>query len=157
MVITIEDQAYLSTISMPPRPAIITSLHFSPAASSGHLLVGTAGDQHYILDTWSNAYKWRLVGHQGLERVRDTAGEGSLPNVAEAGVSGQEICWSPDGKFVLAGTADGSICVWEIPSKEEQPQPGQDISIRPCAKLEGHAGPVRALAFSPKSAGEFVA
>lgn len=154
MVIPIEDDAYLSTISMPPRPAIVTSLAFSPTASSGQLLVGTAGDQHYILDTWSNAYKWRLIGHQGLERIKADASNG-LPNVAEAGVSGEEVCWSPDGKYVLAGTADGAICIWEIPGKDDLPQPGQDISIRPCAKLEGHSGPVRALAFSPKSAGEW--
>ncbi|CAO1625498.1 unnamed protein product [Sympodiomycopsis kandeliae] len=149
MVIAIEDDVYLSKISMPPRPAIVTSLSFSPASTSGHLLVGTAGDQHYVLDTWNNAYKWRLVGHQGLERVPTSSG---IPNVAEAGISGQETCWSPCGSYVFAGGADGSVCVWEIPDKDHPPQPGQDISIWPCAKLEGQTDPVRAVAFSPRQA-----
>lgn len=126
---------------MPPRPAKITSLAFSPAAESGHLLAGTAGDQHYILDTWSNAYKWRLVGHQGLDGVSVVAGggaqsgEGSAAGetagagaAAAAGTSGEELCWSPDGNFVLAGTANGEICVWRIPAKEQPPEPGADIS-----------------------------
>ncbi|PWN24270.1 WD40 repeat-like protein [Microstroma glucosiphilum] len=157
LVLEIEDDAYLSRISMPPRPANITSLVFSPAAESGHLLVGTAGDQHYILDTWSNAYKWRLVGHQGLEGVSVSSGaqsgEGSAGGESPSeATSGEELCWSPDGNFVLAGTANGEICVWKIPSKEQAPEPGAEISLEPIARLKGHSGPVRTLAFSPRSA-----
>lgn len=163
MTIEIEDNRYLSTISMPPRQAVVTSLQFSPAAASGHLLVGTAGDQHYIVDTWENNYKWRLVGHEGLEKATavvnsdaasSSAAAGLPPSVIpEAALSGEELCWSPDGKFVLAGSANGTIYVWQIPEKDS-PAPGGDITLMPVAKLEGQTGPVRAVAFNRKAAGE---
>lgn len=167
MSIEIEDSQYLSRVSMPPRQAVLTSLQFSPAASSGHLLVGTAGDQHYVLDTWENNYKWRLVGHDGLEKATaiansdaassTTEGAGPSPSmIPEAALSGEELCWSPDGKFVLAGSASGTIFVWQIPGHGQPPAPGSDIALMPVAKLEGHTGPVRAIAFNRKAAGECV-
>lgn len=181
----LEDNAYLSQFSMPPRHPLITSLSFCPNPQSDHLLVGTAGDQHYVIDSFERRYKWRLVGHEGLGRVAEdpiveggeetqddatTAGTNSNDSrgpsrLPEAGVSGEEVCWSPDGKFVLAGTATGAIVIWEIPGTEEsqrlQEKQAQrnggnvDISLQPVAKLDGPSGAVRAMAFSPRTAGEY--
>ncbi|CAO1634707.1 unnamed protein product [Parajaminaea phylloscopi] len=172
LTLPLNDDAYLSRFSMPPRQPIITSLSFSPSASSGHLLVGTSGDQHYVLDSFNNAYMWRLVGHEGLAKAtapppldaEQEAGDAASgmqgqkssrrsAAVPEAGLSSEEVTWSPDGRFVLAGSANGQVCVWEIPDKDKPlPPPGSDVSLNPIARLEGHSGPVRALKFSPRTA-----
>lgn len=81
---------------MPPRVPVITSLEFG---AQGQLLVGTAGDVHYIVDSYKGTLLRRLVGHQGLEG----AAGNPIGMVPEAGVSGQEVCWTPDGKFVISG------------------------------------------------------
>lgn len=161
LTLPLADDAYLSRFSMPPRQPIITSLTFSPSSSSGHLLVGTSGDQHYVMDSFNNAYFWRLVGHEGLEKAQApppldsdvgvSAPQGSS-TLAEAGLSSEEVTWSPDGRYVLSGSTNGQVCIWEIPEKEKLPAPGADVTLYPVAKLEGHSGPVRALRFSPRTA-----
>ncbi|CDW97675.1 hypothetical protein, partial [Sporisorium scitamineum] len=90
--VQLDDSAALSRVSMPPRIPIITSLTFSP--DSQCLLLGTSGDVHYIVDTFekNGPVVARLIGHEGLERASGT----SIGMVAEAGNSGQEVCWTAD-------------------------------------------------------------
>lgn len=154
---------------MPPRIPVITSLHFS--TNGQHLLVGTAGDVHYIIDSFDGKLLRRLVGHEGLER----AGGHSTGMVPEAGISGQEVSWTPDGRFVLSGestsvvlmkallaetlcfaltgSASGQIFVWDVPPNP--PNAGDNLNLQPCAVLPGHAGPSRVVAFNPRTAREW--
>ncbi|EPQ30543.1 uncharacterized protein PFL1_02068 [Pseudozyma flocculosa PF-1] len=155
LTIHLDDTRALSQISMPPRYPIITSLEFNN--EGGHLLVGTSGDVHYVVDSFSGAILHRLVGHSGLEN----ASGAPIGMVPEAGISGAEVCWTSDGKLVLAGSANGQIVVWKIPDEPQQQQQqgqqgypaGGDIpNLNPTTVIPGHEGPVRCLAFSPRLA-----
>ncbi|PWZ02183.1 WD40 repeat-like protein [Testicularia cyperi] len=147
LVIYLDDREALSRISMPPRIPIITSLVFD--SKGEFLLIGTSGDVHYVYDTLGSdctAPVARLVGHSGLER----ASGGSIGMVAEAGISGQEFCWTPDGKWVMAGGADGTVSCWHV--DPQATQRNEFRNLQPKFKLPGHDGPCRSLAFNPRYA-----
>lgn len=95
-MIPISDDDFLSQFSMPPRMPVITSLAFNP---NGLLLIGTAGDVHYVLESFNGHILYRLRGHEGLEGVQNE----DLSMVSESGASGQECGWTPDGKYVFSG------------------------------------------------------
>jgi len=110
MKIDLDDSHHLSKISMPPRRPIITSLEFSN--SGNQLLVGTSGDIHYIVKSIEEPgdipgkipIQRRLIGFEGLERIGTGNGNGpDIGMVPDAGLSGSECCWTPDGKYVLSG------------------------------------------------------
>lgn len=148
-VIHLDDSAALSKVSMPPRVPVITSLTFSN--DSQYLLLGTSSDVHYVVDTLPESGQEagvvaRLVGHEGLERASGTA----MGMVAEAGISGHEVCWSPDGKWVLSGSADGSVVFWHIDLDEARRN--EFRNLRPRFKQSGHDGTSRVLAFNPRFA-----
>lgn len=142
LTITIDDTAALSQISMPPRIPVITSLSFNQ--SGQFVLVGTAGDVHYIVDSFSGKLLYRLVGHVGLEQASGR-GVGMVP---QAGISGQEACWTPDGRMVLSGSSTGQLCIWALP----ETAPETTTTLRPSGLLNGHEGPSRVVAFNPKCA-----
>ncbi|KAF9431897.1 member of Set1p complex, histone methyl transferase [Entomortierella beljakovae] len=78
-----------------------TQLEFS--SDGKNILVTTASDAHYIVDAYKPANtRFRLVGH-----YFSYAGN-------EPFQSGGEACWTPDGKFVISGSRDGTIYVWDI-------------------------------------------
>lgn len=151
MTAYLDDSAALSKVSMPPRIPIITSLTFSP--DSQHLLLGTSSDAHYVVDTFkqdeSDKVVARLVGHDGLERASGKA----VGMVAEAGISGQEVCWTPDGKWVLSGSTDGSVVFWYF-DKDEAAR-NEFRNLKPKYKQTGHDGTSRVLAFNPRHARKF--
>ncbi|PWN92676.1 WD40 repeat-like protein, partial [Acaromyces ingoldii] len=148
LVIPISDDDFLSQFSMPPRMPVIASLAFNP---NGLLLVGTAGDVHYVLESFNGHILYRLRGHEGLERVQNE----DLSMVSESGASGQECGWTPDGNYVFSGSQSGTIRFWHIPHHQEQPADAprpmvQNVS--PSVSREGHQGASRAVAFNPRSA-----
>ncbi|SPO25826.1 related to SWD2 - subunit of the COMPASS complex [Ustilago trichophora] len=146
LVVHLDDSAALSKVSMPPRIPIITSLTFTH--DSQYLLLGTSGDVHYVIDTFSEGghVVARLIGHEGLEKATGQ----SIGMVAEAGISGQEVCWTPDGKWVLSGSADGSVLFWYIDLEEAKRN--EFRNLRPRYKQTGHDGASRVLAFNPRHA-----
>ncbi|KAG0355201.1 member of Set1p complex, histone methyl transferase [Gamsiella multidivaricata] len=82
-----------------PTAVIPTQLEFS--SDGKHILVTSAGDAHYIVDSYQPiSTRFRLVGHYGYGN--------------EPFQSGGEACWTPDGKFVVSGSRDGNIYVWDI-------------------------------------------
>ena len=111
----------------------------------------------------------RLTGHQGLGEP------GIEPN---RGKSGEEVCWTGDAKWVLSGSADGSVCMWDLtpPAGQEKLQAtdvlGQgDVkpnvlnthmngsndrppTLHPTVRLQGKtgagAGAMRSVRFNPK-------
>lgn len=142
LTILLDDTAALSKVSMPPRVPVITHLSFSQ--SGQYILAGTAGDVHYVLDSFSGKLLWRLVGHVGLEQA---SGQG-IGMVPQAGASSQELCWTPDGSMVLSGSATGQLCVWSLPTSI----PTSPITLEPSALLNGHEGPSRVVSFNAKCA-----
>ncbi|PKI82471.1 Swd2p [Malassezia vespertilionis] len=138
----IDDTDALSKVSMPPRIPVLTHLSFN---NSGELiLAGTSGDVHYIIDSFSGNLAWRLVGHVGLERAPGH----SIGMIPQAGISGEELSWTPDGRMVIAASATGQLCVWHIPEKP----PSAPVTLKPSAMLNGHEGVARVVAFNPRCA-----
>jgi len=143
LTITIDDTAALSQVSMPPRIPMITHLSFNQ--SGQYILVGTAGDVHYVVDSFSGDLLYRLVGHSGLEKADSVA----VSMVPQAGASGQELCWTPDGRMVVSGSTNGQLCVWSVPEAQGK---APVKTLQPCALLNGHEGPARVVAFNPRCA-----
>lgn len=125
--VKIED-TILEERSFPPRYPIFTSLKFSNDGK--YLLVGTSGDTHYVVDAFEGNVVARLEGvsysfdyftstsntaqaetnflivsesnpTSGLER--DTTNPYIRPMESQTGLSGEEVTWSPDGRYVLSG------------------------------------------------------
>ncbi|KDQ53191.1 hypothetical protein JAAARDRAFT_39562 [Jaapia argillacea MUCL 33604] len=150
LVITLEDPT-LSFVSYPPRAICMTSLQFS--SNGKYLLVGCSGDAHYILDAFEGHLVAKLEGHIGLERRKiDT------PILIDPvrGCSGEEVSWTPDSKFIVSGSLDGRIVVWDV---QNLPVPSGPIDLKapplrvqPLVKLDGHPGPTRCVKFNPRFA-----
>lgn len=146
------DDPTLALVSYPPRAIYVTSLSFS--TNGKYLLVGCSGDAHYILDAFEGHLLAKLEGHLGLERRRVGAQLGIEP---VRGSSGEEVCWTPDSKFVISGGLDGKICIWDlqnlptsVPPTDGKPQ--HPRRIQPTVSLEGHPGPSRCVRFNPRLA-----
>ncbi|CAH7677265.1 WD40-repeat-containing domain protein [Phakopsora pachyrhizi] len=147
----IEDPV-LSRVSYPPPPPhIFTSLKFSNDGSK--LLVGTAGDTHYVLDAFNGDVLARLEGHQGLGCVNP-----DQPAFPGQSASSQETSWTPDSRYVLSGSADGRILVWDVQPPKDDPTHAMRAPQSPHATWEplksydGHqvGNPSRCVAFNPK-------
>ncbi|KAF9114462.1 member of Set1p complex, histone methyl transferase [Mortierella sp. AM989] len=83
--------------------ASITTTQLEFSSDGKNILVTTSSDAHYIVDAYKPANtRFRLIGH-----YYSYAGN-------EVFHSGGEACWTPDGKFVVSGSRDGSIYVWDI-------------------------------------------
>ncbi|EIW84216.1 WD40 repeat-like protein, partial [Coniophora puteana RWD-64-598 SS2] len=141
----------LSMISYPPRPIYMTSLSFS--SNGKYLLVGCSGDAHYVLDAFEGHLLAKLEGHVGLERRRIDVQPGIDPI---KGSSGEEVSWTPDSKYVVGGSLDGRICVWDMQKLPERMGPIDHqippVRIQPTTTLDGHPGPSRCVKFNPRLA-----
>ena len=150
LTITLEDPT-LSKVTFPPRAIYMTSLSFS--TNGKYLLVGCSGDAHYIMDAFEGHLLAKLVGHMGLERRRPDA---PLSIEPQRGCSGEEVSWTPDSKYVLSGSADGKIVLWDVSNLPAKQGPintkAEPLVIPPIAALEGHPGPSRCVKFNPRLA-----
>ncbi|KDN53649.1 WD40 repeat-like protein [Tilletiaria anomala UBC 951] len=70
----------------------ITSIQFCNHGE--YMLVGTAGNVHYVYDSFGGKRLFRLIGHSSLSA--ELVG-------SSAELLGRELAWTPDAKFVLAG------------------------------------------------------
>ncbi|OCH95450.1 WD40 repeat-like protein [Obba rivulosa] len=150
LVITLDDPT-LALISFPPRAIFITSLAFS--SNGKYLLVGCSGDAHYIIDAFEGHLLAKLEGHVGLERRKIGAPPGIEPI---RGSSGEEVSWTPDSKFVVSGSLDGKVYVWDVqnlPVKQgDVDLKTPPLRLKPITVLEGHPGPSRCVRFNPRLA-----
>ena len=146
--IILEDPS-LNRISFPPRKPVMTSLAFS--ANGKYLLVGTAGDAHYVLDAFEGTLLYKLEGFIGLERGKTGTHVGMVPG---RGISGSEVSWTPDSKFICGGSQDGRVHVWDLSDPETLPSPsppGTDPAVlKPAFSLEGHHSASRCVRFNPR-------
>ncbi|CAE6522067.1 unnamed protein product [Rhizoctonia solani] len=144
------DDARLAKISYPPRIPVMTSMSFS--TNGKWLLVGTAGEVHYILDAFDGDLLCRLEGHLGLERGKTGNSLGVVP---DRGISGEEVCWTPDSKFVVGGSQTGKIHVWDVAKfLAHQPPltPQSEIpTLNASVTLDGHPGASRCVKFNPRN------
>ncbi|KAJ7273437.1 WD40-repeat-containing domain protein [Mycena haematopus] len=150
LVITLDDPT-LGLVSFPPRPIFITSMAFS--SNGKYLLVGCSGDAHYIVDAFEGHLLVKLEGHKGLER-RSTQAPQNIEPVK--GSSGEEVSWTPDSKYVVGGSLDGKIIIWDA---QQLPTRTGDVDLKvppmrllPMVVLEGHPGPSRCVKFNPRLA-----
>ncbi|KAK9488674.1 WD40-repeat-containing domain protein [Lipomyces starkeyi] len=113
------------------QPVPWTKIEFSNDGKN--MLVGTRGPAHYLLDAFSGDVLMRFTGHtyQAMTGERQH-------------VSSGDVCFSPDGRFVLSGSDDKKIYIWDIQS------PIRDGAQRPVVALESKT-PVTNLAFNPRS------
>jgi COMPASS component SWD2 len=150
LVITLEDPT-LSLISYPPRLPLMTSMSFS--SNGKYLLIGCSGDAHYILDAFEGHLLAKLEGFTGLERRSPGAPLGIEP---VKGISGEEVSWTPDSKYVVGGSLDGKILIWDVqnlPVKTgEVDLSAPPAKIQPMTTLDGHPGPARCVKFNPRLA-----
>ncbi|KAG2362765.1 WD40-repeat-containing domain protein [Suillus spraguei] len=138
LTITLEDPT-LALVSYPPRPIYMTSLSFSSNAK--YILVGCSGDAHYILDAFEGHLLAKLEGHVGLERRRMDAPQTIDPS---KGNSGEEVSWTPDSKYVVSGSLNGKIVIWDV---QNLPVRSGIVDLKtpptrlqPLATLDGHPG-----------------
>lgn len=150
LVITLEDPT-LALVSYPPRPIYMTSMSFS--SNGKYLLVGCSGDAHYILDAFGGHLLAKLEGHVGLER----RSIGAPPSIEPAkGNSGEEVGWTPDSRYVVGGSLDGRVIIWDVQALPVRTGPVDlkfpPMRIQPLAALDGHPGPSRCVKFNPRFA-----
>lgn len=150
LVITLEDPT-LALISYPPRPIYMTSMSFS--SNGKYLLVGCSGDAHYIMDAFEGHLLAKLTSHIGLER-RSTSAPPSIEPVK--GSSGEEVGWTPDSKYVVGGSLDGKILVWDVQSLPARTGDvdlkAPPVQLQAMVALDGHPGPSRCVKFNPRVA-----
>lgn len=152
LTITLEDPS-LSMISFPPRPIYMTSLSFS--SNGKFLLVGCSGNAHYIVDSFDGVVLAKLEGHVGLERRSMNHAPDLLPS---KGISGEEVSWTPDGKFVLSGSLDGKVLVWSVASLADMNTQAllndpnhSPVKFLPLHKMDADpSGPTRCLRFNQR-------
>ncbi|KAF8968017.1 WD40-repeat-containing domain protein [Flammula alnicola] len=149
LTITLEDPT-LALISYPPRPIYITSMSFS--CDGKYLLVGCSGNGHYILDAFDGNLIAKLEGHIGLERKSM-----NLPQLIEPskGISGEEVSWTADSRYVLGGSLDGRVIIWDVQNLQQRTDNERKaplMRVQPIMALEGHPGPSRCVKFNPRFA-----
>ncbi|KAJ1911127.1 hypothetical protein IWQ60_010287 [Tieghemiomyces parasiticus] len=106
-----------------------TAVKFS--SDGKRLLLVSAADAHCIVDSFSGELLYRLMGHTP---VVDSTGE--------------EVCFTPDGQFVLSGSQDGTIYCWKL----DATSPSQCVTLQPLCTLEGHLDVSRIVNFNPRYA-----
>jgi len=126
----------------------MTSLAFS--SNGKFLLVGTAGNVHYVLDAFDGTLLIRLEGFTGLEGGK-TGREGGM--VPTRGISGEEVCWTPDSKFVVGGSLDGKVHIWDLSDERKIPQMrplDEAVALQPALTLDGLSSATRCIKFNPR-------
>jgi len=95
-----------------------TGLKFSPNGKS--ILLTTNGSMMRLLDAFNGHPLQTFAGHVNSKMIP------------------LDGCFSPDSKYVLSGSTDGRVHVWDA-----------DSGFKVCVLNGGHAGPVQCVQFNP--------
>lgn len=107
-----------------------TSLKFSADGKS--LIITTAADILYVLDAFDGKLLQRLVGHSGTNN---------------AGSCGEEVCITPDARFVMAGGRDAHLRIWDLNQNNGM------LDNQPFATLPTpHKTGIKIVGYNPSSA-----
>ncbi|KAI9788282.1 MAG: member of Set1p complex, histone methyl transferase [Candelina submexicana] len=136
------DKAPFATFDMRQNEAIFTpmamgtnwtKLEFSNDGKS--LLVGTDGPGHFLLDAFDGhlkAFCQRKPGPTGR----------SPPGSTKGGVPGQgDVCFSPDGRYIIGGAGDRDAVVWDTetpPGQDKVSKPFTDLPFKGRAAIVGY-------------------
>lgn len=121
-----------------------TKLEF--ANSGKYILIGTDSLQHYLLDAILGKLAARLVltqEHHSGWLLFDYLSAGS-------------VCFTPDGRFVLAGSPHGTIAIFDLAKlakdpKDVNPIDSHDLKVLyPVKVVDGKQGVTKVVAFDPK-------
>lgn len=141
----------LHTRTFPPRIPVYTSLKFSNDGK--WLLVGTSSDTHYVVDAFEGVLVARLEvpsGIMGLERSIVPPYE--RPMEPAVGISSEELSWTPDGRYIISGSVDGKIHIWDFAPPTALAH-SATLTLHPIKNVEGHlGGPSRVVRFNPRTA-----
>jgi COMPASS component SWD2 len=112
-----------------------------------HILVGTTGDQHYLLDAFEGHLKASLLRDRGGVR-RLGAGDHNPDSVDPQSSefmypSTGDCCFTPDGRYVVSGSRQQNILVWDTLAS------AQERFLRPVHELEYKEGSA-VIAFNPR-------
>lgn len=106
-----------------------TSLKFS--SDGKRLIITTISDTIYVLDAYEGRLLQKLVGHAG-------------PNTASCG---EEVCITPDARYVMAGGRDNCLRFWDLLSSKET------IDNQPFATLPSpHKAGIKIVGYNPLNA-----
>lgn len=124
------------TASVPAEgPEAWTRLEF--ANSGKYVLVCTDSARHYVVDAFLGRHVATLA----------VAPAPAAPWLAFDYDAAGSACFTPDGKWVLAGTPHGAVAVFDLSTVKTL---GADKVLRPHTMLAADLGPSKLVAFNPK-------
>jgi WD40 repeat protein len=113
-----------------------TTRVYAVKAQPNRLLAKTAVALNTLVPSPSGQHI-ATVGGDGLLRLFDRATGATLLEERLGGGEPRSTQFSPDGRWLAAGTQEGQVLLWGIAAS----------AVQPVRQLTGHAGPVTALAF----------
>jgi COMPASS component SWD2 len=125
-----------------------TKLDFTNDGKS--LVVSTTGNGHFVLDAFSGElthFCYRKAGHSGrLAPGASPPGQTSgMPNGLSPALGQGDVCATPDGQYLLGGSGQDSILVWDI-SKP----PSHNNVLEPFETLPG-MGKAPIVGYNPRT------
>lgn len=132
---TVKDDAFLQSFGYPPVMPEWSKLEFSNDGK--RILVGTRGNAHYLLDAFTGDMQLRLQRQAPTKPRKETSGD---------------VCFSPDGRYVLGGNGQKNIVVWDSMQRTEPVRDGKIPTIWPVNTLEYSKDMVGTIAFNPRHA-----
>jgi COMPASS component SWD2 len=111
------ENRFLPLSASQPTRAAWTKVEFSNNGTS--LLLATAGGGHFVLDAFSGKLKAFCARKQVVPPQLARLPPGSA---RAGGVQGQgDVCFSPDGRYLLGGAGAENLLVWDTYQKPQDP------------------------------------
>lgn len=113
-----------------------------------HLLLGTTGQSHFLLDAFDGHLKASL--HRDRSGVKRLGVGDHNPENLDARSSDSlyqstgDCCFTPDGRYVISGTRQQNVLVWDTLATV-----GGEKVLRPIHELE-YRGDSAVVAFNPR-------